>query len=139
MLTALGSFDGRFGEYMAETRNVSVCALRAGFLCRCPKCGRGRLYSGYLQVAEHCNVCNLELRQHDASDGPAVFVVLIVGAVIVAWAMWVELAYQPPNWVHLVIWAPMIFCACLVALRPAKAILVVLQYKHKVLDFDQSS
>jgi len=124
---------------MAEMPNHPVSALRAGLLCRCPKCGRGRLYSSYLQVAEHCDVCSFELRKHDAGDGPAVFVVLMVGAVIVALAMWVELAYQPPYWVHLVIWAPTILGACLVALRPAKVVLVALQYKHKVLDFDQSS
>ena len=124
---------------MAEMPNHSVSALRAGLLCRCPKCVSGRLFSGYLQVAENCNVCGFELRKYDAGDGPAVFVVLIVGAVTVALAMWVEIAYQPAYWVHLVIWVPTILGACLSALRPAKAILVALQCKHKVLDFDQSS
>lgn len=115
---------------MAETPTNLVSALRAGLLCRCPRCGRGRLYSGYLQVAEHCDVCNLELGKQEAGDGPAVFVVLIVGAVIVAMAMWVELVYQPPYWLHVVIWAPVILGACLAALRPAKAILIALHYKH---------
>jgi uncharacterized protein (DUF983 family) len=124
---------------MAEAPHHPVSALRAGLLCRCPKCGRGRLYSGYLQVAESCNVCGLELRKHDAGDGPAVFVVLIVGAVIVALAMWVEMAYEPPYWVHLVIWAPTILGACLGALRPAKAILIAQQFKHKVLNFDEDA
>ncbi len=124
---------------MSEASHQPVSALRAGLLCRCPKCGRGRLYSGYLQVAENCNACGFELKKHDAGDGPAVFVVLIVGAVIVALAMWVEIAYQPPYWVHAVIWAPAILGGCLGALRPAKAILIALQYKHKVLDFDESS
>tara|TARA_A100001037_G_scaffold218216_1_gene196065 strand:- start:204 stop:482 length:279 start_codon:yes stop_codon:yes gene_type:complete len=92
-----------------------------------------------LQVADQCGACGFELRKHDAGDGPAVFVVLIVGAVIVALAIWIELAYQPPYWVHAVIWVPAILGGCLGALRPAKAILVALQYKHKVLDFDESS
>ena len=124
---------------MAEAPNHPVSALRAGLLCRCPRCGRGRLYSGYLQVSECCNVCNFELRKHNAGDGPAVFDVLIVGAVNVALAMWVELAHQPPYWVHLVIWVPAILGACLGALRPAKATLIALQYKHKVSGFDESS
>ncbi len=124
---------------MAETPNHSVSALRAGLLCCCPEYGNGRLYSGYLQVVESRNVCGFALRKHDTGDGPAGFVVLIFGAVTVALAMWVELAYQPPYWVHLMIWAPTILVACLATLRPAKAILVALHYKHKVLDFDQSS
>ena len=91
---------------MAETPNHSVSALRAGLLCCCPEYGNGRLYSGYLQVVESRNVCGFALRKHDTGDGPAGFVVLIFGAVTVALAMWVELAYQPPYWVHLMIWAP---------------------------------
>ena len=124
---------------MSKAPHPPVPALRAGLLCRCPKCGRGPLYSGYLQVADQCGACGFELRKHDTGDGPAVFVVLIVGAVIVALAIWIELAYQPPYWVHAVIWVPAILGGCLGALRPAKAILIALQYKHKVLDFDESS
>ena len=71
-----------------------------------------------------------------AGDGPAVFVVLIIGAIIVGLALWVEIDYQPPYWVHLAIWAPAILGGCLGALRPAKAILIALQFKHRVLAFD---
>lgn len=124
---------------MAEAPLVPVSVVRAGFLCRCPKCGKGRLYSGYLKVVEQCAHCGLELRKNDAGDGPAVFVVLIVGAIIVGLALWVEISYQPPYWVHLVIWAPAIFGGCLGALRPAKALMIALQFKHKVLDFDEDS
>ena len=69
---------------MAEAPPLSVSFLRAGLLCRCPKCGRGRLYAGYLKVVQNCAHCSFELRKHDAGDGPAVFVVLLVGAIIVA-------------------------------------------------------
>ena len=98
---------------MAESPPIPVSFLRAGLLCRCPNCGKGRLYSGYLQVAEACNKCGFELRKHDAGDGPAVFVVLIVGAIVVGLAFWVEIAYQPAYWVHLVIWTPAILGGCL--------------------------
>ena len=124
---------------MAEAPPLPVSFLRAGLLCRCPKCGRGRLYEGYLKVAEKCAQCGFELRKHDAGDGPAVFVVLIVGAIIVGLALWVEIVYQPPYWVHLVIWAPAILGGCLGALRPAKALLIAVQFKHKVLEFDDEA
>ena len=124
---------------MAESPPVPVSFLRAGLMCRCPNCGTGRLYSGYLKVAETCAHCGFELRKHDAGDGPAVFVVLIVGAIVVALALWVEIAYQPSYWVHLVIWTPAILGGCLGALRPAKALLIALQFKHKVMEFDQES
>jgi len=121
---------------MAELPPIPVSVLRAGLLCRCPKCGKGRLYSGYLQIAETCNKCGFELRKHDAGDGPAVFVVLIVGAIIVGLALWVEIDYEPPYWVHMVIWVPAILGGCLGALRPAKAIMIALQFKHRILGFE---
>ena len=124
---------------MAAAPHPPVSPFLAGLLCRCPNCGKGRLYSGYIKVAETCANCSLELRKHDAGDGPAVFVVLIVGAVIVALALWVEISYQPPYWVHLVVWTPAILGGCLGALRPAKALLIALQFKLKVMDFDEKS
>jgi uncharacterized protein (DUF983 family) len=124
---------------MAEAPLVPVSVFRAGLLCRCPKCGTGRLYSGYLKIVEKCAHCGLELRKHSADDGPAVFVVLIVGAIIVGLALWVETSYQPPYWVHLVIWAPAILGGCLGALRPAKALMIAQQFKHKVQGFDEES
>ncbi len=124
---------------MADAPFNPVSPVRAGLLCRCPKCGKGRLYSGYLKIVDKCTHCGLELRKHDAGDGPAVFVVLIVGAVIVGLALWVEISYQPPYWVHGAIWAPAILGGCLGALRPAKALMIAQQFKHKVLEFDQES
>ena len=116
-----------------------VPPFSAGLRCRCPRCGGGKLYDGFLKIADRCDVCGLQLAHEDAGDGPAVFVVLIVGAVIVGIALWVEISYQPPYWVHGVIWAPAILGGCLGALRPAKAWMVAQQFKHKVLDFDQES
>jgi uncharacterized protein (DUF983 family) len=124
---------------MAEAPRHPVSPLRAGLLCRCPNCGQGRLYSGYLKIVEACATCGLALRKHDAGDGPAVFVVLVVGGIIVGLAMWVELSYQPPYWVHGVIWLPAILGGCLGALRPAKALMIALQFKLKVLDFDEDN
>jgi uncharacterized protein (DUF983 family) len=108
-----------------------VPALSAGLRCRCPRCGQGSLFAGYLTVAEICASCDLDLRQHDSGDGPAFFVMSIVGAVVVALAMCVELSYQPAYWIHMVLWGPLILAGTFGLLRPAKALLIALQYKHR--------
>ncbi len=122
---------------MAEGYYPPVSVLKAGFLSRCPRCGRGRLFAGYLRVAEQCDSCALEFRKHDSGDGPAVFVMFIVGAIVVALALWLELAHEPPYWLHVVLWAPSIIIGSLVLLRPAKAILIALQYRHKAAGFGE--
>jgi uncharacterized protein (DUF983 family) len=132
------NLQGNF-ERMAKAPLLPVSPIRAGILCRCPKCGKGRLYSGYLTVVEKCASCGLQLRKQDAGDGPAVFIVLFVGGIIVGLALWVEIVYQPPYWVHVVIWAPAILAGCLGALRPAKALMIALQFKHKILGLDDES
>lgn len=109
-----------------------VSALKAGLGCRCPRCGKGRLFSGLLQVAESCERCGLHLKDHDSGDGPAVFVMFILGFVVVGLALFVELALAPPMWVHLLLWVPFIVLGAVLLLRPAKAIFIALQYKHKV-------
>lgn len=122
---------------MADGYYPPVSILKAGLLSRCPRCGSGKLYSGYLRVAETCDRCAFELRKHDSGDGPAVFVMFIIGAIVVALALWVELAYEPPYWLHVVLWGPAIIVGSLVLLRPAKAILIALQFKHKILEFGE--
>lgn len=114
-----------------------VSILKAGLLSRCPRCGCGRLFSGYLRVAERCEACAFELRWHDSADGPAVFVTFFVGGVVVAFALWLELAFAPPYWLHVALWAPLIVVGSLVLLRPAKAILIALQYRHKAAGFGE--
>lgn len=103
-----------------------------GLRCRCPRCGKGRLFNGFLAVAERCDVCGLDLQKSDSGDGPAVFLIFFLGAVVVALAIWVEIAYMPPMWVHAIIWPSVVLIAALGLLRPLKAIMVALEYKHKI-------
>ena len=91
---------------------------------------------GYLTVAGKCGNCKLDLSKHEAGDGPAVFVVLLVGAVVVGLALWVEISYQPAYWIHGAIWLPLIIGLCLGSLRWVKALIIVLQIKNKVQSFD---
>ena len=104
---------------------------QSGLLCRCPRCGRGRLYAAYLKIAPACGVCGLDYGFADAGDGPAVFVILIAGAFIVAAAMFVEINYRPPYWLHAVLWLPLTLTLCLGLLPPFKATLFAFQYRNR--------
>jgi uncharacterized protein (DUF983 family) len=105
----------------------------AALLGRCPRCGRGALFKGLLTVNERCPACGLDLAAQDAGDGPAVFVILILGALVVGLAIWVEVKFEPPIWVHIVLWTPFTLGVALLLLRPLKAALIVLQYRHREL------
>ena len=106
-------------------------SARAALFGRCPRCGKGRLFDGYLHIAPHCSACGLDYAMFDAGDGPAVFVILIVGAIVAGSALVVEVKYSPPYWVHAVLWIPLILVLSFAMLRFMKSLLLVLQYKHK--------
>lgn len=108
--------------------------LRIALLCRCPRCGRGHLFAGYLNQAHACDACGLDFRPLQAGDGPAVFAILIVGAIVAGSALLVEVAFQPPYWVHALLWVPAIFLLSLGLLRPLKAWLIASQYRHRAED-----
>jgi uncharacterized protein (DUF983 family) len=102
-----------------------------GLAGRCPRCGEGRLFSGFLTVAPRCEVCGLDLKFADSGDGPAIFVMLLAGFIVLGAALFVDVTYEPPLWVHFVIFLPLALIVCVGMLRPLKGVLVALQYKHK--------
>ena len=103
----------------------------AGIHCRCPRCGEGKLFSGFLTMAKDCSVCGLDFSFADPADGPAFFVMSGVGIAVIAWFAWLEVAVHPPVWVHFATTFPMLIGGCLGALRPVKAWLVASQYVNK--------
>jgi uncharacterized protein (DUF983 family) len=105
--------------------------IATGLRARCPRCGEGRLFDGFLTLAPSCRACRLDFSFADAADGPAVFVILIVGFIIAGAALLVEVAWSPPIWVHVVLWGPLVLILCLGMLRPLKGVLVALQYAHR--------
>jgi uncharacterized protein (DUF983 family) len=105
--------------------------VATGLRGRCPRCGEGRLFDGFLRFAPRCGNCGLNFAFADSADGPAVFVILIVGFVVAGAALLVEVAYAPPVWAHAVLWAPLVLILCLGLLRPLKGVAVALQYAHK--------
>ena len=118
---------------MVESRPSSVSLLRSGLGCKCPRCGRGRLFSGYLTVADKCDLCGLNFEGQDAGDGPAVFIILILGFFVVGMAVLFEVVVAPPMWLHLLLWSPVTIGGSIGLLRPFKAVMIALQYKHGLL------
>jgi uncharacterized protein (DUF983 family) len=108
--------------------------LAAGLAGRCPRCGEGRLFNGFLSVAARCDRCSLDYAFVDAGDGAAVFVILVAGFIVVTAALVVEVLYQPPFWLHAVLWIPLILLTTLGPLRPFKGVLIALQYHHKAAE-----
>jgi uncharacterized protein (DUF983 family) len=105
-----------------------------GLRGRCPRCGKGKLFQGFLSLRPRCESCGLNYGFSDAGDGPAVFVILIGGAIVVFAALITEFVYQPPYWVHAALWLPLILLVTLAPLRPIKGLLIALQYHHKAAE-----
>ena len=105
--------------------------LQVALSCRCPRCGQGKLFRGLLDIRDRCTVCDLNLSAHDAGDGAVVGVILVLGAVVVTLAFWVEFRFSPPLWVHAVLWPVVTVPLAVVMIRPAKAALVAVQYRHR--------
>lgn len=108
--------------------------IAEGLAGRCPRCGKGHLFSGFLTLRPACERCGLDFSFADAGDGPAVFVILIAGFIVVGAALVTELAYSPPFWLHAVLWGPLILIATLAPLRMTKGLLIALQYHHKAAE-----
>jgi uncharacterized protein (DUF983 family) len=104
--------------------------IGTGIGCKCPRCGRGSLFAGLLDVRDHCLHCDLDLTPHDTGDGATVFVILILGAITVVLALLLETVLEPPIWVHLVVWIPVISILSVALLRPFKGILIGMHYKN---------
>jgi uncharacterized protein (DUF983 family) len=103
----------------------------AGLLCRCPRCATGSLFKGFLSVKDRCGHCGLDFAFASAGDGPAVFIILLAGFVVTGLALFVEVSYQPPLWIHAALWLPLGIGLPLLLLRPFKATLVALQYQYR--------
>ena len=110
---------------------AAVSVWRAALACRCPRCGRGPLFRQLLVVRDRCEVCGLDLRACDTGDGAIVGVIMVLGAVVVALAFWVEFHFFPPLWVHAILWPLVTVPLAVLMMRPAKAALVALQFRHR--------
>ena len=119
---------------MTDPQPVPPSPFAAGLSCRCPRCGKGKLLRGMLEVRPCCDACGLDYGFADAGDGPAVFVIMIAGFIVVTAALITEVRFQPPLWVHALLWAPLILLTTVLPLRPLKGLLIALQYHHKAAE-----
>lgn len=120
----------RRSSLTSETPAARTSTLRAALLSRCPRCGQGALYSGFLTLKPRCDSCGLDYSGFDPGDGPVPFIILIVGFIVLGLALFVELRFEPPYWVHAVLWVPLIVILSLALMRPLKSGLIALQFKH---------
>jgi uncharacterized protein (DUF983 family) len=112
-------------------------AVRRGLGGRCPRCGRGKLFGAFLKVNDRCSACGEELYHHRADDFPAYLVILIVGHLVVLLVLGVELAFAPPYWVHLALWAPLTLGLAIGLLQPIKGAIVAFQWTTGMHGFEE--
>jgi uncharacterized protein (DUF983 family) len=122
-------------EHSQAPRHPGAALLR-GLQCRCPNCGRGRLFRAFLKVADDCPACGEVLHHQRADDAPAYFVIVIVGHLVVPLALSVETAFTPPFWLHFAIWLPLTLTLSLGLLQPIKGAVVAWQWAYRMHGFD---
>lgn len=107
---------------------------RVAFRGLCPRCGQGRLFSKYLQVADRCEHCDLDLSKANVGDGAIPFIMLVVGFIGVGLGIWMQFKFDSPFWMQIVVTFPVICILTLGMLQPSKALLIALEYKQKAGD-----
>lgn len=100
----------------------------------CPRCGSTTLFAGIVTFAPRCRACGLDFASFNVGDGPAAFLIFIVGGIVTALAITVELSLSPPWWVHVLLWLPLTAGLTIGLLRLAKGLLLALEYKHRAAE-----
>ena len=114
-----------------ETSKGQPSIASAALFGLCPRCGGRTLFAGSLaQFAEKCSDCGLAFREFNVGDGPAAFLTLIIGALITGLAIWLDISWHPPFWVHGVLWVPITAAAVLWGLRAGKAALLAAEVQR---------
>lgn len=110
-------------------------AMRRGLACKCPNCGKGKLFGKYLKVVDRCSHCDEELFHQRADDAPPYFTIFIVGHIVVAAMLFVEKVYRPEIWVHMALWVPLTVVLSIWMLQPLKGTTVGLQWANRMHGF----
>ena len=113
------------------TAKGAAAPFLAGVLGRCPNCGEGPLFTGFLTVTPRCAKCGFDLAKADSGDGPAVFVIFIAGFIAAFGILFTEIFVRPPIWVEFVVWLPVALILCLALLRPLKGVMIAAQFANR--------
>ena len=110
-------------------------SIKRGFLCKCPRCGDGKLFKAFAKTVDHCAVCGEDLHHHRADDLPAYLVITIVGHIVLGAFLSVELLTEWSSWQHLAIWVPMTLVLSIALLQPVKGAVIGLQWANYMHGF----
>ncbi len=127
---------GNHQEDPRRPKRPILKSMMRGAFNRCPNCGEGRMFSGFLSTNTVCGTCGTELHHHRADDAPPYFTITIVGHIIIAGLLYVEIMYRPPIWLHLSIWLPLTLILSFGLMRPIKGALIGLQWALYMHGFD---
>ena len=116
-----------------------LTAVGRGLRNRCPVCGEGKVFAGYLRVVPECAVCGAPLGRLRADDAPPYVVIFLVGHLLVPGVFWVERHYEPPMWLHMAIWLPLFAVLCTLLLRPVKGGVVGWMTRLGFMEHDQGT
>jgi uncharacterized protein (DUF983 family) len=116
---------------MTQASSPKTPLVQAALQSRCPKCETGPLFNGWVNFAPRCRACGLDFESFNVGDGPAAFLILIVGALVTALALMVQLGANPPFWVHIILWVPLTTALVILCLRASKAALLILEYRNQ--------
>ena len=117
-------------DHSNQTSEGQPGLVPAALFGLCPQCGARTLFAGVARFAPRCRSCGLDIAQFNVGDGPAAFLTLLIGALVVVLAVWLELSWHPPFWVHIVLWVPFVILTTIWGLRIGKAALLVTEYKR---------
>jgi uncharacterized protein (DUF983 family) len=120
--------EGPTGHDLQPAR---IDPIRAGLLCRCPNCGRGPLYAGFLKVVDRCEACGFDYTRLNTGDGAAIFIMQIAGGIVVFSALFAMIAWNPPIWLLLLIALPLVAGLSVGLMRPGKGVMIALQMRNK--------
>lgn len=124
---------------LVQNNMTEISSLIASMACKCPRCGEGDLFDkgiSNLTLRDTCDKCGLDLRKNDSADGPAVFLIFILGAALVPMALIFDHLVEPPLWVHAVLWGTIALAATIGSLKPIKSLVIGIQYRHRPADWE---
>lgn len=130
-MTDLGSDEPQIMGQQEGMGTRQIPLAQATLRSRCPRCNDGPLFDGWVSFASRCRTCNLDIAAFNVGDGPAAFLILILGGLVTAMALILQLAASPPFWVHILLWLPLTTALVVYCLRISKAALLIIEYRNQ--------